>query len=193
MADTFRNGYPGINWSFPEGADLLMTSATVGILVASIVGIILINIGAKKGYCKRLVKPEELPDEIRVGVIPVEKHITIAKATVSPESIEPFAFHVALVFIAMLFGYIIDDFLKILGIFLIFLLLGINVLATALDAIPTFPLTMIGGVILQILLNLCQGVSVLSIETTIERIQGRGIWISLVVSAIASYKLFCCL
>jgi ESS family glutamate:Na+ symporter len=186
MADTFRNGYPGINWSFPEGADLLMTSATVGILVASIVGIILINIGAKKGYCKRLVKPEELPDEIRVGVIPVEKTYSIAKATVSPESIEPFAFHVALVFIAMLFGYIIDDFLKILGIFLSSST-GINVLATALDAVPTFPLTMIGGVILQILLNYI-GISTIIDRNTIERIQGVALDF-LVVSAIASISI----
>jgi ESS family glutamate:Na+ symporter len=186
MASTFREGYPGLNWSFPEGADLLMTSATVGILIASIVGIILINIGAKKGYCNRLKKPKELPEEIRVGVIPYDKKYTIAEATVSPESIEPFAFHVALVFIAVALGYIIDDMLALLGIFLSNIT-GKTLLATAFDAVPTFPLAMIGGVILQTILNYL-GISTIIDRNTIERIQGVALDF-LVVSAIASISI----
>ncbi|MDY6820377.1 MAG: sodium/glutamate symporter [Deferribacterota bacterium] len=186
MAPSFREGYPGLNWSFPEGADLLMTSATVGVLIASIVGIILINIGAKKGYCKRLKEPKELPEEVRVGVIPYDKKYTIAEATVSPESIEPFAFHVALVFIAVAIGYIIDDLLALLGIFLSNIT-GKTLVATAFDAVPTFPLAMIGGVILQFFLKSFGIVDIID-RNTIERIQGVALDF-LVVSAIASISI----
>jgi len=80
--------------------NLALIQQPFGILTATIGGIILINMAARRGYTKILEKPQELPEEIRVGIIPPEKRYTISKATVSSESIEPLAFHFAIIFIS---------------------------------------------------------------------------------------------
>jgi len=64
---------------------------------------------------------------------------------VAPESIEPFSLHAAIVFVAILLGYLLDEGLAILG-GNISLLTGIGTFSTILRAIPTFPLAMLGGV-----------------------------------------------
>ncbi len=184
MADLFRNGFG--EWSFPAGADLAFTSATVGILTSTIVGIALINLAARKGYTKILERPQELPEEIRVGIIPPEKRYSISKATVASESIEPLAFHAAIIFVAVFLGYILDAFFSRIGT-TIGAYTGNETIAVALDAVPTFPLCMLGGLILQVVL-IKTGISSIIDRATIERIQGLALEF-LVVSAIASISI----
>jgi len=186
MADLFRNGIPEVGWSFPAGADLAFTSATVGILTSTIVGIALINLGARKGYTRVLEKPQELPEEIRVGIIPPEKRYSISKATVSSESIEPLAFHMAMIFIAVLIGYLLDALLARLGI-LLRSMTGNAYVFAALDAVPTFPLCMLGGMILQIIF-MKTGIYSLIDRQSVERLQGIALEF-LIVSAIASISI----
>jgi len=186
MVDTFRNGIPEVGWSFPAGADLGFTSATIGILTSTIVGIALINLAARKGYTKVLEKPQDLPEEIRVGIIPPEKRYSISKATVASESIEPLAFHLAIIFIAVLIGYLLDALLARLGI-LLRGMTGNIYISAALDAIPTFPLCMLGGMILQILFTKL-GISSLIDKQSVDRLQGIALEF-LIVSAIASISI----
>jgi len=184
MADLFRNGIG--EWSFPAGADLGFTSATVGILTSTIVGIALINLAARKGYTKILERPQELPEEIRVGIIPPDKRRSISKATVASESIEPMAFHLAIIFIAVLLGYLMDAFFSRIGA-AIGTSMGNETVAKALDAVPTFPLCMLGGLILQIIF-MKTGISGLIDRQSVERLQGLALEF-LVVSAIASISI----
>ncbi|MDY6985038.1 MAG: sodium/glutamate symporter [Candidatus Thermoplasmatota archaeon] len=184
MADLFRNGLGG--WSFPAGADLAFTSATVGILTSTIVGIALINLAARKGYTKVLERPQELPEEVRVGIIPPNKRYSISKATVASESIEPLAFHAAMIFVAVFLGYIMDASFSRVGT-AIGAYTGNETIAVALDAVPTFPLCMLGGLILQVVL-IKTGVSGIIDRDTVERLQGLALEF-LVVSAIASISI----
>ena len=186
MAPLFREGIADMGWHFPAGADLAFTSATVGILTATIVGIAIINIGTRKGYAKNLQKPEDLPEEKRVGIIPPNKRYSISTATVSPESIEPFAFHLAIVFVAIFIGYVIDTFLARLGIYLGGVT-GNTTLAQALQIIPAFPLCMMGGIIVQIFLTKTKRNHLID-RASMERIQGLALEF-LVVSAIASISI----
>ena len=186
MMDLFKNGIPEVGWSFPAGADLGLTSATVGILTATIGGIIIINMAARRGYTKILEKPQELPEEIRVGIIPPEKRYTISKATVSSESIEPLAFHFAIIFISMLIGYLFDALLARTGVFLRQVTGNIYV-GAALNAVPTFPLCMLGGMIVQLIFMKCR-IAYLIDRQSIERLQGLALEI-LVASAIASISI----
>lgn len=186
MADLFRNGIPEVGWSFPAGADLAFTSATVGILTSTIVGIVLINLAARRGYAKMLKKPQDLPDEIRVGIIPPEKRYSISKATVACESIEPLAFHLAIIFIAVLVGYLLDAFLARFGI-LLGGMTGNAYIGAAMNAVPTFPLCMLGGMILQIIF-MKTGITGLIDKQSVDRLQGIALEF-LIVSAIASISI----
>jgi ESS family glutamate:Na+ symporter len=186
MMDLFKNGVPEIGWSFPAAADLGLTSATVGILTSTIGGIILINMAARRGYTKILEKPQELPEEIRVGIIPPEKRYAISKATVSSESIEPLAFHFAIIFISMFLGYLFDAFLARTGIYLRDLTGNIYI-GAALNAVPTFPLCMLGGMLIQLIFMKCK-IAHLIDRQSIERLQGLALEI-LVASAIASISI----
>jgi len=184
MADLFREGIGG--WSFPAGADLAFTSATVGILTSTIVGIALINLAARKGYTKILERPQELPEEIRIGIIPPDKRYPISSATVACESIEPMAFHLAIIFIGIFLGYLMDSFLSRMGAFL-GTSLGNDMITIALDSVPAFPLCMLGGLSVQLVMRKTNTANLID-RGTVERLQGLALEF-LVVSAISSISI----
>lgn len=188
MAQTFKEGYKELNWAFPDGADLLFATATIGILTAALVGMALIRLAIKEGWISiPMAGPEGETDPMaHPWILPPELRYSIAKATVSPVSIEPLALHIALVFVAMLFGYALDAGLSWLGKGLA-LWSGNSLVGVAFDAVPSFPLTMLGGLFLQ--LGLAKvGMADIVDKDTIERIQGASLEF-LVVAAIASIKL----
>jgi ESS family glutamate:Na+ symporter len=181
----FSEGIPELGWSFPAGADLAFTSATVGILTATLVGIAMVNIGARKGYCQHLENPEKLPEEIRVGIIPPQKSYSISKATVAKESIEPLAFHLAIVFAAIFIGYGIHYAISSIGYYLADFT-G-NELWRVMDKLPTFPLAMLGGIFIQLVLIKTKKTALID-RATMERIQGLALEF-LITSAIASISI----
>lgn len=88
-----------------EAGSLAMTSATVGVLAAIIFGIIFIKIGSAKGETSFLSSFEELPDELRTGLIPASLRKNVKTDTVSSMSIDPYIFHLALILMIALGGY----------------------------------------------------------------------------------------
>lgn len=165
MADVFRSV------GFPEGAALGQMSATVGILVAVVGGILFINIALRRGY-RTLGAP---PGPLRAGsgLIGREQSFPIARATVAPEALEPLAFHFALVAVAVLLGWV---------------LLGrVRGLHPLLKGFPLFPLAMIGGLFIQALARPLRFDRYLD-RDTFERILGFSIDL-LVVAAIATIRL----
>lgn len=188
MAPAFKDGYKELGWAFPDGADLLFATATIGILTATVVGMALVRLAIKKGFVKNpaLGFDGETDPLAHPWILPKESRYSIARATVSPVSIEPLALHLALVFVAMLLGYAIDAGLSCAGRGLA-LLTGKTLIAIAFDAVPTFPLTMLGGLILQLGLKKA-GMDEIVDKDTLERIQGASLEF-LVVAAIASINL----
>ncbi len=120
---------------FPAGADLAQMSATVGIISSVVIGIIMINVAIRRGYCACLNEQEGIPIYKRVGLIPGEERFSIATATVATEAIEPLTFHFAIISIAVLIGW---------G-----MLFGIRQIHPMLAGFPLFPLAMIGGLVVQ--------------------------------------------
>jgi len=160
-------------YGFPAGGDLSLMSATVGILSAVVVGMILINIAIRRNYCAYLSEKKGIPSYKKKGLIPVPKRYSIATATVASEAIEPLTFHFAIVGVAVLIGWA--------------MLSGLQALTPEFDKFPLFPLAMIGGLIVQ------KGSMGLKIDkyydkNTFDRILGFSLDI-LVLSAIASIKL----
>ncbi len=158
---------------FPAGSALAQMSATVGIITAVVGGVFYINIAIRKGYCVNLDETRGIPEFKKKGLIPEKQRFTISRATVASESIEPLAFHFAIVGVAILIGWI--------------MLAGIRQLHPMLGGFPLFPLAMMGGMIVQAV-SVPLKVSQYYDRLTFERILGFSLDV-LVVAAIASIRL----
>lgn len=159
---------------FPAGSALAYMSATVGIIVAVVGGILYINIAIRKGYCQNIDSRKGIPDYKKSGLIKKdEERYSISTATVATESIEPFAFHFAVTAIAVLVGWV--------------MLLGVRKIHPVLEGFPLFPLAMIGGMIVQIISKPMK-IDRYYDKKSFDRILGISLDL-LVVAAISSLKL----
>lgn len=88
-----------------DATSLAMTSATVGVLAAILLGVLFIKVGATKGYTSYLTDFKDLPNELRTGLIPSHARQPVKMDTVSPISIDPFVLHFSLVIFIAMGGY----------------------------------------------------------------------------------------
>ena len=163
---------------FEAGADLGLMSATVGVISAVVFGMAMINYAARKGHTKIIKSPKELTLDKISGLVPEKDRQRGSTMTVSPDAVEPFAFHAAFVGLAILIGWYLLTMIK-----------GLSA-RTEMDlfaSFPLFPLAMIGGIIVQIVCA-ALGVAKYFDRKTYDRILGFALDF-LVVSAIASIKL----
>ena len=138
LRDTF------INLGWPEGADFALASATAGIISAILVGIALINWAAKKGHVKTFKPLDQMTAEELSGLYPVDKRPHAGHQTVSADSVDSLALHLAIIGLAVLIGFGIKEGLAWLEEAL-FHPQGMRLFA----GFPLFPLCMIGGLIVQ--------------------------------------------
>ena len=89
-----------------DATSLAMTTATVGILSSIVGGMIWIKWAARNGLTKYVSDFKELPTELRTGLVPQDKRIALGWETISPISIDPLAFHFALIAAAAVTGYL---------------------------------------------------------------------------------------
>lgn len=168
---------------FAAGADLAVGMATVGVVGGIVAGIALIN-WANRNNKLATDSDRDISKAERMGLIPEEDRPTpTGEMTVRPESIEPLTVHFAITMIAVLIG---------LGLWQLLVLVE-NATWGGEDGVqlfihmPVFPLAMIGGVIVQQLLQRFDPYEILDRETVL-RLQGFALDV-LIVSAIASLSL----
>ncbi|MFP4078550.1 MAG: sodium/glutamate symporter [Candidatus Izemoplasmataceae bacterium] len=143
MADTFAD------LGYPEGADLALGLATVGVIGGVVIGVILINWGVRRNMTKHLDHSRTYSEAELNGVIEPENRKPSGMTTVSPQSIEPLALHVGFIGLAVLIGKGLLE-----GLILIEnALWGAGGDLIILGYVPLFPMAMIGGVIVQVLLD----------------------------------------
>jgi len=177
LAEVFKT----YNWA--EGSDYALTSATLGIVSAIIVGTWLVNWAVRKGHVQKLKKVEDFPESNTVGIYDPEEQPSAGKQTVFSGSIDTLALHIAIVGFAVFIGYLLK--LGLAGIELLSPKMQENGI---LSSFPMFPLSMIGGLLVQLFVS-----NVLKIETILnrnilQRISGTALDF-LVVSAIAMINL----
>ena len=114
------------------------TFATLGLLTGLFVGIVVINYGARHGATRFIEKADKLPEECRTGIVPAGKRNSMGEETISPMSMDPLAWHLALTLIATLIGYSFYNWYK-------------QYLPNI--EIPVMCLTMLAGVLIQTILN----------------------------------------
>jgi ESS family glutamate:Na+ symporter len=141
LADVFK--LPKINWA--EGADFALASATIGIISAIVVGMALINLGARRGWLAKGKDPRALTKDELIGIYPIDKRPEAGRQTVASSSVDSLALHLAILGLAILIGYGIKQLLIVAE--------GLSpALARQeiLSNFPLFPLCMIGGILLQL-------------------------------------------
>jgi len=121
-----------------EATSLAMTSATVGIMSAILIGILFIKRGSSKGHTSFLASFDDLPDELRTGLIPPELRIKSETDTVSSISIDPYVFHLSIITIIAMGGYYLSQ-------------LGATLLPSVV--IPAFSLAFLVGLLVKKILN----------------------------------------
>ena len=102
--------FEGLGWE--EARSLGMTTATVGIILAIVGGLVLVKRAAKRGDTEFIKDFSELPDDLRTGLIPKEKREDAGMSTTSSISIDSLAFHLAMVFLIAFIGYLISQGVK---------------------------------------------------------------------------------
>lgn len=84
---------------------LAMTAATVGIVASVILGLIFVKWGAKKKHTTYLADYNDLPSELRTGLLPQEKRESMGESTCSSISIDSLTFNLAIICAIALGGY----------------------------------------------------------------------------------------
>ena len=97
---------------YPDALSLGMTTATVGVILGVICGVLFIKLATKKKQTSYVTDFAELPGELRSGLVPEDKRDDLGKATVSSISIEHFTMHLGIVFVAAFGGYLISKGVK---------------------------------------------------------------------------------
>jgi len=178
-AGGMKKVFEGYNW--PAGKDFAQTSATVGIISAVIVGMMLVNWATRKGYIVRRRGPGDVPEDDTIGVIPVEKRPPAGKLTISSAALESLSFHLAIVGVAIAIGWAFKQ-----GMLAAARTWGNAAVKDLTDNFPLFPLCMIGGLIVQVLANRFDRHRLIDRGLT-RRIQNTALDF-LVVAAIATIK-----
>jgi ESS family glutamate:Na+ symporter len=141
LAATFQQ----LNWA--DGRDLGLASATAGIVSAVVLGVVLINWAARRGFISGFKRFDEMTEDELAGVFPPSQRPPAGLQTVSPASIDALALHLAIIGIAILIGMVIKQGL-------VWLELRIPLFATRdiaiMRAFPLFPLCMLGGLAMQL-------------------------------------------
>ena len=155
-----------VGWA--DGAVVGYTLCSVGIIGGILSGIVIINWGARKGYCNYVTSPKDLPDEMRTGLIPPEKQQKSGRITISGISVDTMAFHLGIVLLAGYLGYMLTELIKMLTSF----------------SVPVFCTALIMGYVVQFVMKRTKVTRYID-KATISRISGTATDF-LVVSALGS-------
>lgn len=107
-----------IGWVLAEAGWIDATSigqtfATIGLLGGILIGVLLINIGARRGYTSIIKSVQNLPEDMMTGLVPVNKRSSFGDNTVNSMSIDTLSWHISLVLIAVGGAYGINHILKL--------------------------------------------------------------------------------
>lgn len=95
-----------------DATSIGQTFATIGLLGGIIGGVIIINIGARRGDTAIIKDVKELPKEMLTGLVPEKDRAEFGKNTVNAMSIDTFSWHLTLILVAVGMAYLVNTGLK---------------------------------------------------------------------------------
>lgn len=154
-----------------DASTIGQTFATVGLLGGILLGVILINLGARRGWTKVIKGIDELPEEMLTGLVPDDKAAPLGKSTTNGVSIDSLTWHACLVLVSVGMAYLVNEGLKV-------------VLPDV--SFPTYGLALLCGVVVQLVLKLVKLDG--SVDKSVVTHIGSSATDFLVVFGIASIK-----
>jgi ESS family glutamate:Na+ symporter len=128
---------------------------------------IIINIGVKKGYTSVIKDQSQLKTAKQADT---SEKVASSYSSVNSNVVESFGFHAAIISIAILLGWVLQ-----------------GLLSPFIPGLPLFPMAMIGGLIVNIILSKTKYFELID-RHTLQRIQGLALEF-LIVGAVASISI----
>lgn len=150
-ASAIGSSFDNLGWD--EATSLGMTTATIGIILAIVGGLIIVKFAAKNGQTKFIKDFSDMPTELRTGLVPKEKREDAGMETTSSISLDSLAFHLAIVFFVAFLGYLISQ--------------GVKVYYPKLE-LPVFSCAFIVGLILKQILSRSSAISYICPKQTVR-------------------------
>ena len=82
-----------------------MVLATGGLIVSMTAGMVVVNYGVRKGWATFVREPEKQPEWFYRGPLPMNQRESIGTATTTTISVNPIAFHLAILMVAYALGF----------------------------------------------------------------------------------------
>ncbi|ACB86454.1 sodium/glutamate symporter [Natranaerobius thermophilus] len=177
LGDTFAE------MGFEDGEALATGMATVGVLGGAIIGITLINWGVRKQKFQNKTEPQTRDDVEKKGLTELDQRPPAGHLSTKAESIEPLSLHFGYIALSIILGYGILQGL----VWIESLTWGSATGVYLIEYVPLFPLAMVGGIIVQYVLDRIDVYKTLDPDL-ISRIQGFALDI-LIVSSLATLEL----
>ncbi|ASR88943.1 hypothetical protein EGK70_005955 [Alcaligenes aquatilis] len=130
------NSFAELGWA--DATTLALTSATVGVFAAILIGLAIIRYGARKGLISGLTPFEQMEKHHRKGLIEAADRVAIGKETVSASSIDALSLHIALILLITAGAYYLSSYLSGLNDFI---------------SVPTFACAFLLGTVSRSLLD----------------------------------------
>lgn len=170
---------------FDEGYDLALSMATVGLVSGILFGVAAVNWAARKGVSTSLDAGQELSLDERIGyyaAVRDEDRPAAGRLTFRDSAVESFTIHLGVVGLAVLIGW-----LGLAAFQWVEEMLWIDTIEI-FGHVPLFPLAMLGGVLVQMVLDRSETLHGLVNRGMMERIQGVSLDL-LIIAALATLSL----
>lgn len=131
-----------LDWD--AGMSLALTAATVGVFLAILGGLTIINIMSRLGLLTHIKKFEDFEEHFRKGLIPKDQRESIGVETVSSSSVNAFTLHIALISVVVMAAYSASNFASSLGESI---------------SVPTFACAFMFGCLLRMVLNYTKAIN----------------------------------
>ena len=138
-----------------DGVTVANTMATAGLMSGIIIGMVIINIGVRRGYAKLVSKPQDVPRPIKEGIVPKGERGSIGSGVTYNDALDPLALQLAFVGVILLMGKLLSA--------------GLIALHPILSNVPDFACSMVSGAFLSFVMKK-MGLSDYIDRATINRI-----------------------
>lgn len=122
-----------------DGLGVANTMATAGLVMGVVLGMVMINIGIRKGNAQLVKKPAEIPVEIKEGYVVPEKRKPIGTGVTYNDVLDPLCFQLCWAGLSCACGYLLR--------------LGLIAIHPIMKNVPWFACTLIMGAVIWIVLQ----------------------------------------
>jgi ESS family glutamate:Na+ symporter len=169
---------------FPEGTDMALGLATVGLVSGVLIGTVLINWAVRRGEVSILEPGEDRPAEQAAGRSEIElseadKADALKQKAMSGLATDGMSIQLGLIGLAIVIGWLMLEGLRLVE--------SITWGGDLFTYVPLFPLAMIGGLVIQLLMHRF-GLERLVVRSQVARVGGVALDLT-IVTALASLSL----